>query len=308
MAIRQRQTYERTLIAMDTAISVRVVADEPEDAINQALDRCADWFRQVEQCCNRFDDGSELSRLCRRIGTPVQVSPLLAQALAFALHVAELTGGAFDPAVGAVQVARGFDRNYRTGTRIARNASASGTYKDVRLDLARSTAELTRPLMLDLGAIAKGLAIDLAARELARFERFAVDAGGDLFAGGAASPPCEWQVGVRDPREPARTLTVLPIWNRAVCTSAGYERPAAIAGEHHIVAAQTGESPRDVIGVTVIAPTALAADALSTAAFVLGPVAGLDLLTRGRVEGLLVLADGGCVATRGLQHLLPSIR
>lgn len=217
------------------------------------------------------------------------VSDLLFEAVTFAIEVARLTDGAFDPTVGGDQQRRGFRRDYVTGRELPPALDTAGaTYRDVRLDRRRKRVTLCRPLLLDLGAVAKGFAIDLAARELARFERFAVEAGGDLYAGGtdAAAPP--WRVGVRHPRHD-ELLGTLAIRNGAVCTSGGAERPASTGqGEHHLLDPRSGRSPRAVSGVTVIAPAALVADALGTAAFVLGPDAGPRLLREQGVEAIIV--------------------
>ena len=113
-------------------------------------------------------------RLTARAGEPVPASAILFEAVRFALAVAEETGGAFDPTVGDRMEARGFDREHRTGrvvpATIAPDAGVS--YRDVQLDSAHQTITLRRPLTLDLGAVAKGLAIDAAARELQPFVRF----------------------------------------------------------------------------------------------------------------------------------------
>lgn len=158
MATRRRREYERVGVAMDTIVHLRVESDGPSSAVAKAFDRALSWFQHVEESCNRFDERSELSRLCTRVGASVPVSPLLAQALAFSLDVARLTNGAFDPTVGAVQLARGFDRNYRTQERIGPGAQPSATYRDVDVDIERGTVTLRRPLLLDLGGVAKGLA------------------------------------------------------------------------------------------------------------------------------------------------------
>jgi hypothetical protein len=70
----------------------------------------------------------------------------------------------------------------------------------VTLDPEQKTITLIRPLLLDLGAVAKGLAIDLAARELADFRNYAIDAGGDLFMAGHNAAGQPWSVGIRHPR------------------------------------------------------------------------------------------------------------
>ena len=125
-------------------------------------------------------------QLAAQVGVPVPVSAILFEAVQFALAVAEESGGAFDPTVGYAMETRGFNREYRTGQTIRTDLEPAGpvSYRDVRLDPDRKTITLLRPLILDLGAVAKGLAIDLAARELRPFENFAIDAGGDLYLGG----------------------------------------------------------------------------------------------------------------------------
>jgi thiamine biosynthesis lipoprotein len=279
----------RSTIAMDTFVSVHVASSQPADEVEAAIERALTWFARVERACSRFDPESELVRLCRQPGRAIRASELLFEALAFALELATVTRGAFDPTVGGRQQARGFNRNYATGGEIAVEV-APATYRDVRLDRRRRTVTLCRPLLLDLGAVAKGFAIDLAARELAHLERFAVEAGGDIFAGGAAPAGAPWRIGVLDPHRD-RLLGALAVWNRAVCTSGGAERPAA-AGGHHLLDPRTGASPRDFASVTVLAPTALVADALATAVFILGPDRGARPLAEQGLAGIAVGAGG----------------
>jgi thiamine biosynthesis lipoprotein len=147
---------------------------------------------------------------------------------------------------------------------------------------------LLTPLVLDLGAVVKGLAIDLAARELEPFGDFAVDAGGDLYLGGRNGAGEAWSVGIRHPRKPGQLLTTLRVSDTAVCTSGDYERQAPADGDHHILDARAGASATTVASATVIGPSAMVADAMSTAAFVLGPVDGMALLERHGLEGMLV--------------------
>jgi len=261
----------------------------------------------VEAACSRFAPESEVANLARRSGEAVPVSPLLLEAVAFAIEVARLTGGRFDPTVGAAQQRRGFDREYvsgRVGAVEAPSGAAGATYRDVTVDRAAGTLTLRRPLLLDLGAVAKGLAIDLAARDLAAFERCAVEAGGDLYGGGADRNAAPWQIGVRHPREANALLGTLAVAHAAVCTSGDYARPAAVAGEHHLLDPLRGRSPRGLSSVTVLAPSAIVADALSTAALILGPRAGLRLLREQGVEGLLVTRSGTMLTTPGFAERL----
>ena len=292
--------YTRSTIAMDTVVTVTAETTRPVTEVEDALNHALGWFTAVEQTCSRFDPASELVRLCRQPGEPVQVSDLLFEAVRFALAVAQLSKGAFDPTVGAQQQRRGLTRNYISGQEVTA-AAEPASWRDVRLNLRQRTITLRRPLLLDLGAVVKGLAIDLAARDLASLERFAVEAGGDLFAGGAAEGAEPWRIGVQHPLRDG-LLGSVAVWNQAICTSGGYERPLDTDGEHHLLDPRSGRSPRDLISVTAIAPTALVADALGTAAFVLGERAGLRLLAQQGVAGIAVTAAQQIRLTSGAEE------
>jgi thiamine biosynthesis lipoprotein len=90
---------------------------------------------------------------------------------------------------------------------------------------------------------------------------------------------------VRHPRRPEAIFETVAVSGAALCTSGDYER-----GEHVLDPRRAGGRVR-VCSASVIAPTAMAADALATAAMVLAPAAGLRLLEREQVAGLIVTAD-----------------
>jgi thiamine biosynthesis lipoprotein len=303
---------------MGTIVTIEVVHDAAEQRsshLEAAVTRAFAWFQQIEERCTRFDQQSELAQLSAHVGVPIQVSAILFEAVQFALAVAEETNGAFDPTVGGAMEENGFDRNYSSGQKVKiAPASGSGraatnrpTYRDVHLDANNKTITLRRPLLLDLGAVAKGLAIDMAAHELRPFENFVINAGGDVYVAGHNAKGEPWSVGIRHPRHPEALCDSLKVSNAAVCTSGDYERPrpaqaataAAEAAEavaaaeakpsaHHILDPRSGASAQAAASVTVIAPTAMLADALATAAFVLGPVEGIALLERLNVDGLFI--------------------
>jgi thiamine biosynthesis lipoprotein len=292
----------RTEAVMGTLVTIHVVRAGSDAAIERAFR----WFHEVEERCTRFHERSELMRLTAQPGVPVEASAILYQAVQFALTVAEESGGAFDPTVGHRMEARGFNREHRTGA-IARSATVAAddvSYRDVELDPDRGTITLRRPLTLDLGAVAKGLAVDAAARELAPFQDFAIDAGGDLYLGGVNPQGAPWSVGIRHPRHDHELIDSLRVSNQAVCTSGDYERQVPGSGDgHHILDPRTGASPHAVASTTVVACGAMLADALATAAFVLGPEEGIRFLNRMGVEGLIVTPELQRYETRGLCHV-----
>ena len=147
--------------------------------------------------------------------------------------------------------------------------------------------------------MAKGLAVDAAARELQPLSDFAIDAGGDLYLGGRNPDGLPWSIGIRHPRLDTALIDLLQVSNQAVCTSGDYERIAP-NGAAHILDPRSGGSATISASVTVVASTALAADALATAAFVLGPARGLELLIRHGAEALIVTPELERFETPGL--------
>jgi thiamine biosynthesis lipoprotein len=304
----------RSVALMGTIVTIHVVGSGRPDADRrhctetaERIERAFEWFRSVEACCTRFDPESELMQLTAHVGVQVPASDLLCEAVQFALAVAEESGGAFDPTLGHSMETRGFNREHRTGRVVQTRLEPTGSvsYRDVHVDPARGTITLDRPLILDLGAVAKGLAIDMAARELRPFQNYAINAGGDLYLGGCGPEGRVWSIGIRHPRRGDELIGALRVSNAAVCTSGDYERRSGCEDDgHHILDPRTGVSAADVASATVVAPTAMAADALATAAFVLGPTEGIRLLERQGVDGLIVSPRLEQHATRGLCHSL----
>jgi thiamine biosynthesis lipoprotein len=286
-----RTRHDFSTVSMDTDVNIQIVSDVPRADLEPATQRALAWFEAVERICTRFDPTSEVMQLLQRVGRRVHVSTLLFEVIAFAMDLAEQTDGAFDPTIGATLEDLGFHTNYRTGDTVRSGIETRGlSFRDVRLDRRARTVRLRRPLVLDLNAVAKGLAIDLATAELRDFPDLCVEAGGDLFVRGHNAPGEEWHVGIQHPRADGLLARTLHVTDMAVCTSGDYERRSAGVG--HILDARTHQPVSDLASVTVVAPTAMAADGLSTAAMVLGRSRGHAFLETQGVGAILVGPDG----------------
>ena len=177
----------------------------------------------------------------------------------------------------------------------------------MELDTAVGRARLLKPGMaVDLGGIAKGYALDRAATAMRNAGATGgyLDLGGNILVFGTQSAP---HVGVVDPGNPERVLAAVPLQDGSVATSGQYERYLILDGESygHILDPRTGQPVRPGFSVTVLAARAMLADAVATAAVVLGPVAGWELLenTPG-VEGVtLQESPGGKVRWRASSGL-----
>jgi thiamine biosynthesis lipoprotein len=148
----------------------------------------------------------------------------------------------------------------------------------------------------DPTGLVKGWAVQRAAEHLATGLGcdVSVNAGGDVAVRPGADP-LPWRIGIEDPADPARVLAVLPLTRGGVATSGTARRGA------HLVDPSNGRPVADALSVTVVGPSLLWADVLATAAFVRGPVDGLDLVEGlTGYEALVVAGDGALTTTSGL--------
>ena len=153
---------------------------------------------------------------------------------------------------------------------------------------------------LDPSGFVKGWALEGAAAILtaAGARNLCLHAGGDVLVRGERAPGLPWRVGVQHPNRRDRVAAVLAARDLAVATSGAYER-----GEH-IVDPHTGRPPGGVLSVTVAGPELGAADAYSTAAFVMGLDGPAWTATLGDYAALTILADGRVLSTPGIARLL----
>ena len=248
-------------------------------------------IRQLNDRLSDYDPDSELSRLSRTSddgGGPVNVSADLWRVLARAQRLAAQTDGAFDVTVGPLvhlwRKARREKKIPRADALAAARAAVG--WRHLQLDPRRRTARLLRPRMrLDLGAIAKGCAVDEALAVLGAHgvTRALVAGGGDLAAGEAPPGTRGWRVEVAPLDAPdAPPARVVLLRRAALATSGDLFQRVELDGKRysHILDPRTGAGLTDHGLVTVIARDGLTADSLATAVSVLGPGPGLQLIER----------------------------
>jgi len=295
---RGRWKVVRARPAMGTLVAVTVVAPSREwaqDAIGEAfgeMDRLIAHF-------SRYRDDSAICAL-NAAGHLEDAPPELHRVVQASLEYHALTDGAFDVTVAPLLAL------FRD--RLLASIPSEPTDGEIRnvlalvgargIECAGRRIRLPRAGMaLTLDGIAKGFIVDAIAHTLEScgVRRYLVNAGGDIRSRGKKEGRRPWTVAVRDPTRPGGLLQTVPLTRGAVATSGSYE--ISFDGDmrfHHIVDATTGRSPSAALSVSVMAPTAMAADALATSVFVLGPAAGVRFIERLRGCACLVLArDGG---------------
>ena len=277
---------ERRLAAMGTVLSLAVSGRDRATAL-EASEAAVGEIARVEERLTTWRPGGPLSRLnAANPGETVVLGDEVAGLLAAVLDWSERTQRAFDPTV--LPLVRAWDLRgggrVPAGSELARALAATGPGR-FRIDATTAGARRLSPdAGIDEGAWGKGYALDRAVGELRRagVREAVLDLGGQVSAIGRTT------VAVADPRDRSRIAASLSIADESVSTSGNSERSLLVRGRRigHLLDPRTGEPAEDFGSVTVIAPSALDADILSTAFFVLGPDAGLALSERLRREGV----------------------
>ncbi len=282
---------KRTIPLMGTIAEIQIVHGDERFAVD-AIDAAISELRWVESTMTRFRSDSDIGRANLGAGRDaVRVTAESGAVIATALRVALVSDGRFDPAIGAASELWDVLNRHEppAADRVERLAARNMWRKvDVSAD-AGSDGALVRfndsDLRLDLGAIAKGYAIDRAADVLRRrgVRHAIITVGGDLYALGRSPEGEPWTVGIRSPHDRDELVSTLHVSDRAVATSGDYERFFSWRGHryHHLIDPLTA-APRSTSfhSATVLADHCMDADAAATAVFGMPRDAALAIARR----------------------------
>ena len=292
-----------TRTRLGTLVTVTVVHPDAS-AAGAMVDEAFAEMTRLEAILSRHRPDSPLSQL-NVAGRIDRAPPALLHVMDQALDYARMSGGAFDPTVAPLL--KLYTSRAERGDGLPDEDAVSNTlplvgYEGVRIEGAGVAFE--RPGMsVTLDGIAKGYVVDRTVATLlgAGADRVLVDAGGDMASGGQGSVDEPWTVAVQDPRDERGTVDLVRLSGGCIATSGDYLQSfTEDRSAHHIIDPRTGRSPTRTASVSVVAESAVAADALSTAVMVLGPEAGVRLLEPlDGVEGLVVTKSGEALRTRG---------
>lgn len=263
-------TIHQTRLLMGTLINLTLVTDD----VQQGEQAIAATFAEMDRLIAFFNWRAPDSPLAilNRTGTLAQPPAELVDLLQEANRYSALSNGAFDvtilPLLTAVQAG-------------ADSAQPRQLINYRRLHIAADEIRLAPGMQITLDSIAKGRVVDGATAVLQAhgYHNVLVEAGGDLLAQGSRADGQPWRLGITHPRQTDSPLNVLQLSGQAAATSGDYQHSfSQDFSSHHIIDPCSGASPGELASVTVLAPTAAAADALSTAVMVLGSQAGLALI------------------------------
>lgn len=292
------QKFERRSRALGAEISLTVYHADPAVA-RRATDEAFHTLDRIEDVLSLFRPQSDICRL-NADGHIDRPHPDLVQVLGQALNWSRLTGGAFDPTVQPLWNLYALGRRDSVVPQPAEVEAARRLVDWRRCEVGPDRIRLGPGQSITLNGIAQGFAADRV-REVLRAHgvRHALIDTGEFAVLGRKPNGNAWRVGVQHPRIREAYAALAELDGRFLATSGDYETAfTEDFSSHHIFEPATGRSPSSLSSVTVLAPTGLEADALSTAIFVLGPGPGLELAARrAGVDALLVLKGGEVLKT-----------
>lgn len=292
---------------LGTAITVTLYDNPQQEIFDEIFTAIEDI--QTKMTINS-ENTSEIIEVNRQAGIKaVKVSQDTFDVIKAGLKYSELANGAFDITIGPLVTLWGIgfdDAHVPDDSEIEKSLSLIN-YKNVELNEKELTVKLTQPhMMIDLGGIAKGYAADVAASILKEHgnKHAIINLGGNVYAYGEKPDQSDWKIGIQNPFSTrGEYLGIVSVKDKTVVTSGTYERYFEEDGiiYHHILDPKTGHPVRNnVMSVTIIADSSMAADALSTTAFALGIDEGLKLIESiDSVEALYVTEDKQMYSTSG---------
>jgi thiamine biosynthesis lipoprotein len=268
--------------AMGTLVSVTALG-RSSDRIQEAIGRAFDEMDRLIGIFSRFDGSSAVTHLndAGRIEGP---PPEFTNVISSSLKYNRLSGGAFDISVEPVVelFRKSLDQEAPRKPSEAEVREALELVDPEGIRLSRGRVHLNKEGMgITLDGIAKGYVVDAIAGvlEKSKVKNYLINAGGDIRTAGTKENRQPWTVAVQDPDKQGRFPDAISLNYGAVATSGSYEvyfdRDRLF---HHIVNSNSGRSPISSTSVSVVAPSAMAADALATSVFVMDSHRGVEFV------------------------------
>lgn len=284
---------------MGTTYNIKVVADAEQTdakALQQAID---DALIQVNQEMSTYIEDSELSLFNKSRGDkPMAISVGLRTVLFEAKRLGEITKGKLDVTVGPLVNLWGFGPDLKPeripSQQEQQQAKSKVGYENIVLG-ENGLSKANPELYVDLSTIAKGYGVDVVADllEAKGYMHYLVEIGGEMRVSGFKANGTLWHIAVEKPLNNERSVhQIIVPKDNAVATSGDYRNYIEVDGKRysHIIDPQSG-MPIDhrLVSVTVIHPSSMTADGLSTAIMVMGPEVGLKFAEENELAAMLIV-------------------
>ncbi len=306
----KQQSYQDTRFFMDTIITISATGKD-QAAIKNATDEAFTAFKDVADETDRYESHKphDLYALNKHSGQgPFIVGDHLYKLL---FMYKEQPYTALDLSLGPIiDVWRkhGETKTVPSPEEIKTALAKCGRDK-FSLDTTNHTVTLTADSNLDLGAIAKGYAVDYAASIITKNKAVTsalINAGGNIKVIGTKADGKPWRIGIQDPRNSQEILGILEMKNgQAIATSGDYQRYYEVNGVRycHILDPATGQPARNAISTTAVSSSALTADFFSTLLFVLPHEEAISVVENTpQIEAIIVDSKGEIYVSPGLRN------
>lgn len=301
------EPVEATTFAMDTVMSFTLYGED-EQRVGVVRDLLLQTVGNMDGQLSATKEGSDIARVNRAGGQTVEVGSWAHDLLFVALRLCEATAGALDITAYPAVRAWGFTTEDHRVPPPEELEKLAARIDYTAVELGMNTVTLPAGMEIDLGAVAKGYAGDLLAANVRSngIPSALLDLGqSTLVAVGGKPDGSPWRIGVRDP-EGEGYFAVVELEDMAIGTSGGYQRYFEKDGVTywHILDPKTAAPARSGLSsVTVVAPSALTCDGLSTALFVMGLEEGAQFWRDHpelEFEAVFVTEKGEIYCTTGL--------
>ncbi len=287
---------------MGTFINITVL-DSSQDKSEEALGRAYAEIDRLSLLLSRHDPSSPVSYLNRE-GSLSDLPPELFHVLDASLYYNRLSHGYFD--ITILPVLDLYEESFKATNKppsLSEIQNAMSRVGSNHIDLTSSSVSFTKPHMeITLDSIAKGYIIDRAMDVLKAhgIEHAIINAGGDIAVHGGRSTDKPWRIAIQDPLQKEGKIEIVEMRSGAVATSGNYE--VYFDEEkiyHHIISPVSVETVKNISSASIQARTVMEADALATAAFVMGLEKGSQFVDNTqKVEGLIVDSIGQRFASK----------
>ena len=306
----------------DTATIITGYEENKEDfdKVMAEVEKIFDKYHKLYNIYLKYDGINNLATVNTKNGgvhNPVRVDAEIIELIDFSREMNRITDGKFNIAMGSVLSIWHYHREVGLDNPSEASlpdmdklleASKHINMSDISVDEKESTVYLADPEMsLDVGAVAKGYACEMAAKRLEEIGAYGyiINAGGNIRAVGQKPDGSDWAVGIENPdstNEETPYITQLKFKDKALVTSGSYQRFYTVEGKnyHHIIDPDTLMPSEKYLSVSILCNDSGMGDALSTALFNMDFEDGKRLVeSLSDVEALWVLPDGKICRSTG---------
>ena len=300
----EQEIFSQTRSLMDTTVTITAVSSN-ETSAAEIIDHAFEKMNYVDELMNNYDNSSEISTLNNEAEV-TNADPELVDVISRSTYYSEKSSGAFDISIQPIldlwasKYAPGGTNQPPTSDEINETLKLVN-YSAIMIE--GNNVSMNNGMKITLGGVAKGYAVDAAVESMVNDGIISgfVNAGGDGRYIGTKPDGSHWRVGLQNPDKSEEAVTIMNIQDVAVATSGNYERYFSDEAKvSHIADPRTGYPSGNLISSTVIAETAMDADALATSVFILGEEEGIAMVEELEgVECLIITNNKAIIRSSG---------